>query len=83
MFFKAVVLLGLFFDHEDGGNVFLRNISRLSVDYIALCLRKQNSSSQPVSEGGIAGVWSLLEGSSGDVNVTWFFPSIRWKLTQL
>jgi hypothetical protein len=29
-------LLGLFFDHEDGGNMVLQNISWLSVDYTAL-----------------------------------------------
>jgi hypothetical protein len=26
-------VLGLFFDHEDGGNTFLRNVIRLSTDY--------------------------------------------------
>jgi hypothetical protein len=32
----ASFLLGLFFDHEDGGNMFLSNISWFSMDYMAL-----------------------------------------------
>jgi hypothetical protein len=36
--------LGFFFDSEDGGNIFLRNVSSLSTDYTALYSGKQNSS---------------------------------------
>jgi hypothetical protein len=33
----AGFFLGLFFDPEDGGNIFLRNVCRLSTGYTALC----------------------------------------------
>jgi hypothetical protein len=32
----AGFLLGLFFDPEDGGNMFFQNVGRLSPDYTAL-----------------------------------------------
>jgi hypothetical protein len=34
--FHAGFLLGLFFDPEDGGDMLLRNVGRLSTDYKAL-----------------------------------------------
>jgi hypothetical protein len=37
-------LLGLYFDPEDGGDMFLENIGSLSVEYTALYSRRQNSS---------------------------------------
>jgi hypothetical protein len=37
-------LLGLLFSPEDGGDIFLKNISQLSTDYTALYPRRQNSS---------------------------------------
>jgi hypothetical protein len=40
----AGFLLGLFFDPEDGGDMFLLNIGSLSIDYTALYPRRQNSS---------------------------------------
>jgi hypothetical protein len=40
----AGLRLGLFFNLEDRGDVFLRNIGWHSTDYTALCLRRQNSS---------------------------------------
>jgi hypothetical protein len=41
---KACFLLGLFFDPEDSGNMFLQNISWLSIDYTALHSRRWNPS---------------------------------------
>jgi hypothetical protein len=40
----AVFLLSLLFDYEDGGDTFLWNICWLSLDYVALYPRRQNSS---------------------------------------
>jgi hypothetical protein len=37
-------LLGLFFYLENGGDMFLRNVSSLSTDYMALYPRRLNSS---------------------------------------
>jgi hypothetical protein len=34
--FHAGFLLGLFFDPEDGGNIFLLNVSSLTTDYMTL-----------------------------------------------
>jgi hypothetical protein len=31
--FRAGFLLGLYFEPEDGGDMFLRNVSSLSMDY--------------------------------------------------
>jgi hypothetical protein len=45
-YFHAGFLLGLFFDPEDGGEMFLRNVSLLSKDYTALYPIWQNSSRQ-------------------------------------
>jgi hypothetical protein len=39
-------LLGLFFDPQDGGYIFLRNVGELSTDYTALYPRRQNSSEE-------------------------------------
>jgi hypothetical protein len=35
-------LLGIFFDPEDGGDMFLRNVGWLSADYTTLYPRRQN-----------------------------------------
>jgi hypothetical protein len=40
--FKGGFLLGLFFDLEDGYNMFLRNVGSLSTDYTALYPRRQS-----------------------------------------
>jgi hypothetical protein len=40
----AGFLRALFFDREDGGNMFLGNVSLFSTDYTALYPRRQNSS---------------------------------------
>jgi hypothetical protein len=37
---KAGLLLSLFFDHEDIGNIFFRNVGLLSPDYTALYPRR-------------------------------------------
>jgi hypothetical protein len=37
-------LLDFFFDPEDGGDMFVQNVGRLSTDYTALFLRRYNSS---------------------------------------
>jgi hypothetical protein len=37
-------LLGLLFNPEDGDKMFLRNVSLLSMDYLALYPRRENSS---------------------------------------
>jgi hypothetical protein len=42
--FHAGFFLGLFFDPEDGGDMFLRNVGLLSTDYTALYPRGQKSS---------------------------------------
>jgi hypothetical protein len=42
--FHAGFLLGLYFDLEDGGDVFFRNVSLLSQDYTALRRTKPNYS---------------------------------------
>jgi hypothetical protein len=41
--FHAGFLLGLFFDLEDGGNIFLRNLSWLSTDYMTYPKRLYSS----------------------------------------
>jgi hypothetical protein len=41
---SACYLLGLFFDPEDGDNIFLQNVGRLSTNYTVLYPRRQNSS---------------------------------------
>jgi hypothetical protein len=38
-------LLGLFLDPGDGGHMFLRNVGWLSMDYMAICPKRQNYSS--------------------------------------
>jgi hypothetical protein len=40
----AGFLLGLFFDPEDGGDMFLRNVGRLSKNYTALYPKRRNPS---------------------------------------
>jgi hypothetical protein len=40
----AGLLFGFFFDPENGGNMFLQNVGRLLMDYMALYPRKYNSS---------------------------------------
>jgi hypothetical protein len=42
--FHTGLLLGLFFDPEDGGDIFLRNVVWLSTDYTTLYPRRQSSS---------------------------------------
>jgi hypothetical protein len=42
--FHDVFLLDLFFDPEDGGDMFLRNVNRLSTDYTESYPRRQNFS---------------------------------------
>jgi hypothetical protein len=44
----ASILFGLFFDPEDGGDMFLRSVSLLTTDYVALYARRQNSSQSPL-----------------------------------
>jgi hypothetical protein len=42
--FHAGFLLGLFFDLENGSNMFFRNVGLLSTYYSVLCLKRKNSS---------------------------------------
>jgi hypothetical protein len=37
---RAGFLLGLFFDPEDGGDMFLQNVNELSIGYTALYSRR-------------------------------------------
>jgi hypothetical protein len=50
--FHAGFLLGLFFYPEDEGEIFLRNVSLLSMDYTASYPRKHN----PSTKRGIVGL---------------------------
>jgi hypothetical protein len=43
--FQAGFLLGIFLDPEDGGDMFFRNVGRLSTDCTELYPRRQYSSS--------------------------------------
>jgi hypothetical protein len=43
IWFRSGFLLDLFFDPEDGGDMFLRNVGWLSTDYMALYTRRQCS----------------------------------------
>jgi hypothetical protein len=45
-YFHVGFLLGLFFDPEDGGDMFLRNIGCLSTDCTTLYPRRQYASKQ-------------------------------------
>jgi hypothetical protein len=47
--------LGLFFDTEDGGDLFLRNVGWLSTDYTALFPRRENSSRTTVIQNQLNG----------------------------
>jgi hypothetical protein len=42
--FQAGILLGLFFDSDDVGEMFLRNVGRLSTDYTVISPKKHKSS---------------------------------------
>jgi hypothetical protein len=44
-------LLGLLFDPDDDGEIFLRNVGRLTTDYMALYPRRQKSSYSEVCNG--------------------------------
>jgi hypothetical protein len=46
--FHSGFLFSLFFDPEDGGDMFVRNIGLLSTDYTTLFPRRQNSSQESV-----------------------------------
>jgi hypothetical protein len=58
--FHAGFLLGLFFDPEDGGDMFLRNVGWLLTDYTALYPRRQTLLTQEVS-------WTIAISSSAGV----------------
>jgi hypothetical protein len=61
----ADFLLGSLFNPENGGNVFLQNVSWLSRDYKALCPRRLNSSKLNILSWfvswKIAGLFKLLK----------------------
>jgi hypothetical protein len=60
--FHAGFLLGLFFDHENGGDMFIRNIVSFSVDYMVLHPRKWDLAQLPnlVVEGNIRDVFKVI-----------------------
>jgi hypothetical protein len=53
VWFFFFFLLGLIFDLEDGGNMFLQNVNCLLPDYTALHPKRQNSSLIPLWEARI------------------------------
>jgi hypothetical protein len=53
------VLLGWLLDPDDGGDIFLRNVTWLSLDYTALYPRRQNSSQPLLWEPQIQEVYIL------------------------
>jgi hypothetical protein len=48
--FRAGFSFGLFFDPEDGDDIFIRNVGWLLTDYRMLYARRQNSSVMSFSE---------------------------------
>jgi hypothetical protein len=57
---SSAILLGLFLDPEEGGDMFLRNVGRLSTDYNALYPRIYKSSKPPVWEPQILCIIQLI-----------------------
>jgi hypothetical protein len=58
--FHAGFLLSLFFDLEDEGDMFLRNVGWISMDLTALYPRRQKSSRLPLWEFHILQNWNVL-----------------------
>jgi hypothetical protein len=55
--FHAGFLLGISFDNENGGDIFLRNVGRLPADYTALYPRRWNSSQTGIVHTALISVY--------------------------
>jgi hypothetical protein len=73
----AGFVLGLFFDPEDEGDMFLRNVGWLLTAYMALYPRRQNSSkTETLGEGETR---PLIRGGAPGQDCNIIFASLRLK----
>jgi hypothetical protein len=69
-------LLGLIFDPEDGGNMLHQNVDWVSVDYVALYPRRQNSSTHEM--WCMSSIPQAMAGAMQLSVVTIFSESLNW-----